>query len=100
MSLSITSDLWHHRVGHLSISLKTLSDSSMLKNFQFSSSNNCEIYRFAKQTVVPFTSHNRMTSEIFYVVQSDIWGPTLISSLSGYNYYVCFVDDYSRHTWV
>jgi len=33
----------------------------------------------------------------FDLVLSDIWGPAPISSLSSYNYYVCFVDDYSIH---
>jgi len=41
-----------------------------------------------------------MASEIFDLVHSDIWRPAPISSLSGYNYYICFVDDYSRYIWV
>ena len=72
----------------------------MLGKFQFSSSNNCEGCRFAKQVVVPFGSSNHMALKIFNLVHSDIWGLVPISSLSGYNYYVCFVDDCSRYTWV
>ena len=65
----------------------------MLGKFQFSNSNNCEGYHFAKQVAVPFDSSNHMASEIFDLVHSDIWRPAPISSLSGYNYYVHFVDD-------
>ena len=72
----------------------------MLKNFQFSISNYCEIYHFAKQTDVPFTSSNHITSKKFDLSHPDIWGPVPISSLSNYKYYVYFVDDYSRYTWV
>jgi len=72
----------------------------VLGNFQFSTSNNCEGYRFAKQVIVPFDSNNHMGSEIFDLVHFDIWRLTSISSLSDYNYYICFVDDYSQYTWV
>ena len=32
-------------------------------------------------------------------MHSDIWGPAPISSLLDYNYYVVFIDDYTRFTW-
>jgi len=92
----VTSDLWHRRLGHLSTSrLKTLSDSGVLRKFQFSSSNNCEGCHFAKQVIVPFGFSNHMASKIFNLIHSNIWGPAPIFSLSGYNYYVCFVDECS-----
>jgi len=101
MSVSITSNLWHRQLGHLSTSrLKKLYDSKVLGKFQFSTLNNCEGCHFAKQVVVPFASSNHMTLEIFDLLHFDIWGPAPISSLSGYNYYVYFVDECSRYTWV
>ena len=33
------------------------------------------------------------------IVHSDVWGPTPISSLFGYSYYVVFIDDFTRYTW-
>src|SRR3954471_18438929 len=27
-------------------------------------------------------------------------GPSPVSSISGYSYYICFIDDFSRYTWV
>ena len=99
MSLSVISDLWHRWLGHLSsYRLKTLSDSSMLENFQFSSSTNCEIYHFVKQTSMPFPTSNHMSLEVFELVHFNICGPAPISSFSSYNYYIWFIDDYSRYT--
>jgi len=33
-------------------------------------------------------------------VHTDVWGPTLISSLGGTHYYVTFIDDATRKTWI
>ena len=30
----------------------------------------------------------------------DIWGPTQNVSLGGTRYFVSFIDDYTRHTWI
>ena len=37
---------------------------------------------------------------ILDIVHSDVCGPMSSSSLSGYVYYVSFIDDFSRKTWV
>jgi hypothetical protein len=36
---------------------------------------------------------------MFDIVHSDVWGPT-IESFDGYKYFVSFVDDFSRVTWI
>ena len=34
------------------------------------------------------------------IMHSDVCGPMLATSLSGYVYYVSFIDDFSRKTWI
>ena len=34
------------------------------------------------------------------MVHTDVWGPSPIVTKGGSQYYVAFVDDYSRFTWV
>ena len=34
------------------------------------------------------------------LIDSDLWGPSLVLSSNGYNYYVHFVDSFARFTWV
>ena len=34
------------------------------------------------------------------LIHSDICGPMPSTYLSGYEYYVTFIDDYSRYTWI
>jgi hypothetical protein len=33
-------------------------------------------------------------------VHTYVWGPAQVSSLDGSNYYVTFIDDATRKTWV
>jgi Integrase core domain/GAG-pre-integrase domain len=87
--------LWHYRLGHVSdvvlnklLSLKHLDNSA------------CDIYRFSKQTRLPFTLSTSKTLIFFELVHSDVWGPPLITSYNIFCYYVIFINDFSRTTWV
>ena len=39
-------------------------------------------------------------SERLELVHTDVWGPTQVSSLGVSHYYVTFIDDATRKTWV
>ena len=49
-----------------------------------------------------FTFHafQNKTKKPFEIVHSDLWGPTLYLSTDGYKYYIHFVDDFTRFTWI
>ena len=34
------------------------------------------------------------------IIQSDVWGPAQRPTISGCHYYVTFIDDHSRYTWI
>src|SRR3954471_22293273 len=101
ISLSATSELWHHSLGHPSEArLRHLFKTGALGKFSFSSLNKCEHCPLAKQIATSFSSSDNVSSACFDLVHSDVWGPSPILSISGYSYYICFVDDFSRYTWV
>lgn len=53
-----------------------------------------------KSKVLPFSSSPHMSKSPFELVHSDVWGMAPIVASSGYRYFVTFIDDYSRFTWV
>ena len=48
----------------------------------------------------PFNKSEPFSSTPFDLVHSDIWGPAPIPTKGGSCYFVIFVDDYSRYTWI
>lgn len=57
----------------------------------------CVLGRYAK-TVFP--SCDRRSKGILDLIHSNVGGPMSTMSLNGYHYYVIFIDDFSRHTWI
>ena len=47
-----------------------------------------------------FTSSKSKAKGILEIIHSDVCGPMSSSSLSGYVYYVSFIYDFSRKTWI
>ncbi|KAI3412713.1 uncharacterized protein J3R85_017059 [Psidium guajava] len=92
---------WHQRLGHIASSrLTVLHKQGALGPVSFDSLPPCSICPLAKQSAKPFPISNSRSSAIFDLIHSDVWGPAPLSSKSGFKYYVSFIDDYSRYTWV
>lgn len=98
------SDLWHKRLGHFN--LKTLE--YMFKNKLaedlgeiVSYSDPCPSCSLGKQSRKPFpkTALKRATRTL-ELLHSDICGPMSTKSLGNNLYFVLFIDDYTRMTWV
>ena len=48
----------------------------------------------------PFPKSDTNTKGRLELIHFDVCGPMPSISLSGYEYYVTFIDDYSRKTWI
>ena len=70
---------------------------------KFSSSDvalDCTTCKLGKSKTLPFPLHVPSATKCFDLVHSDVWGVAPIVSHSQYKYFVTFIDDYSRFTWV
>ena len=60
----------------------------------------CRGCALGKNTKGSFLKSERRSKGILYLVHSELCGPMTVTSLGGYNYYVTFLDDHSRKTWI
>ena len=95
-SSASSSLLWHRRLGHpcfdkLQKSLPWLS----LNKFVCES---CQLGKHHRATYPPRDDLPSTTP--FDLIHCDVWGPARTPSISGHLYYIVFVDDYTRVSWV
>ncbi|KAI0511944.1 hypothetical protein KFK09_012578 [Dendrobium nobile] len=93
-------NLWHRRLGHPARQTLQTARIYIPAICKTSYNNHCNACNVAKSRRLPFTSSNTTTSHCFDLVHSDIWGPSPATSTQGYKYYVAFIDDHSKFSWV
>lgn len=61
----------------------------------------CDFCLKGKQTAVPFpTGQSRRATNKLELVHTDVWGPAPMTSRGGTNYFILFIDDYTRRVWL
>ena len=89
--------LIHNRLGHPSIS----TFQKMVPRLSTLSSLACESCQLGKHTRVSFPQRlNNRAKSPFELVHTDVWGPCRTASTLGFQYFITFIDDYSRCTWL
>ena len=49
---------------------------------------------------MPFNNSESISNSIFELIHSNVWGPSLVASIGRSRYFVIFIDDYSRYSWI
>lgn len=95
-------DIWHQRLGHLnSRFLKILNSQHVIDVNKWKKIPTlCSSCQLGKSCKLSFPSRNKIETEPLAKIHSDLWGPTPVSSFQGMKYYVVFVDDFSRFSWL
>lgn len=94
-------ELWHKRVGHLHYKI-LLTLNSMVNGIPKLKEDHgvCKGCAFGKNVKRPFGSSASRSKDIMDLIHSDVCGPMSTKSLGSHLYYVTFIDDHSRKTWV
>ena len=80
--------------------LQLLAKQSLIPMAKDKSSNSCDYCLFRKQHRVSFQKNSTRKLERLELVYSDVCGPIEVDSLGGNKYFVTFIDDTSRKTWL
>ena len=91
--------LWHFRLGHPSFSYLQKLFPHLFTNFKLSDFN-CEQCILSKSHRTTYVSRPYTPSKPFYLIHSDIWGPSKVNTLSNKRWFVTFIDDHTRVCWV
>lgn len=95
-----SSMIWHKKLGHMSEQgMKILAEKNLLPGLTKVSLPFCEHCIVSKQHRLKFKTSNSRSKAILELVHSDVWQAP-VTSLGGANYFVSFIDDYSRRCWV
>jgi len=90
--------LWHRLLGHPSFGyLKILFPSLFTSNTE---PIKCKTCIRAKNHRVTFSPNNNRVNSAFSLVHSDVWGPAPNFHNNQFQYFLLFMDDFSRMTWV
>ena len=96
-------NLWHSRLGHPSAKVLTtvFPSLSSCNSLQFQSTKfHCKHCLAGKMHQLSFPVSNKQVTAPFALVHSDLWGPAPVQSSAGFKYYVVFVDEFTKFTWV
>ena len=87
----------HCHLGHASLPLLK----KLCPQFSSQLSLDSESCQFAKHHRLSYSPRiNKRASTPFELIHSDVWGLCPVVSPTGFQYFVTFVDDYSRTTWL
>ena len=97
-----SNELWHRRLAHVHYRELPLASKAVegLPKIQAKHEGVCKGCVKGKNTKKKFPSSKSKAKGILEIIHSNVCIPMLSSSLSGYVYYVSFIDDFSRNTWI
>jgi hypothetical protein len=95
-------ELWHRRYAHINYQALPFLEKMVegIPELQSTHEGICKGCALGKNVKKPFSSNNNRSKEILDLIHSDVCGPMPVKSLGGSLYYVIFIDDYSRKTWL
>jgi hypothetical protein len=108
LGIKANSLVWHLRLGHPSSEIVTrvikenklpLSSLDLNKSSSDLHTIICASCQLGKGKKQPFLASNRVSEFPLQLIHTDLW-TSPIPSITGFKYYVAFIDDYSRFTWI
>ena len=91
--------LLHHQLGHIPFGSLNKLYPDAFKNVDMKNLV-CDACELGKHTRTTYPSICLRSCEPFMLIHSDVWGACSVTSISGFKWFVTFIDCYTRMTWV
>ena len=93
--------LWHLRLGYINLDrINRLVKDGPLRELNVGTLPACESCLEGKMTKRPFLAKGKRSKEPLQLVHSDVCDPLSVQARGGYEYFITFIDDYSRYGYV
>lgn len=93
--------LWHLRLGHINPNrIERLVKSEILNELEDNSLPPCESCLAGKMTKSPFIGKGYLAKEPLELIHSDLCGSMNVKARGGFEYFISFIDDYSRYGYI
>ena len=93
--------LWHARLGHINNkSICRMVSLNLLPKFDVNTHNKCEVCTESKFARQSFKYVQERSNELLSMIHSDLCDFKTLSSRGGKNYFITFIDDYSKYCYV
>ncbi|GKB17686.1 gag-pol polyprotein [Tanacetum coccineum] len=89
------SDVYY--IPNLTMNLASVRALEKIGTHDISDCSGCKLAKFSAQQ---FSNSISSSTALFDLVHYDVWGPAPVSTKGGSRYYVSFIDDFTRYTWV
>lgn len=60
----------------------------------------CESCQLGKHHALPFKLSDSYSLTPLELIHTDVWGPSPVQSTLGFKYYIQFLDDHSKYSWI
>jgi hypothetical protein len=93
---------WHDRLGHPSMSIisRLVSEGKLVCSQELNKDHLvCDACQQGKSHQLPFPKSSSVSQAPLKFIFLDVWGPAP-TSVGRNNYYVSFIDDHSKFTWI
>ena len=94
-------ELWHQRLGHPHLKIvRRIIATHGLPILNSNRNSFCDACLSSKAHKLPYANSTNQTRRPLELIHSDLWGPSPVLSHLEHKYYVIFVDDFTRYTWL
>ena len=96
-----SASLWYSRLGSASTSIvqQVLSRHKLSFIHDVNNKHDCDACQQGKSHQLSYLKSTSVSTSPLDLVFSDVWGPAP-TSVGRFNYFVSFIDDYSKFTWI